>query len=139
MDTVPTDKICARLAGYRAGFGAVPPPALVSFAELTGCSSRRNGASQWLVFSKTAAEKGLVISFTEDATQFAELKLKKYHTVVFLNTTGGVLNNEQQSAFERYIQAGGGYVGIHAATGTEIKAVNIHRLYRIDRFGSVFT
>jgi len=39
--------------------------------------------------------------------------------VVFLNTTGDVLNNEQQSTFERYIQAGGGYVGIHAATDCE--------------------
>lgn len=42
-----------------------------------------------------------------------------YNAVVFLNTTGDVLTNEQQTAFERYIQAGGGYVGIHAATDTE--------------------
>lgn len=90
-----------------------------------------------LVFSKTAAfrhqsieagkkalatmatEKGLGIQLTEDATQFNEANLKKYNTVVFLNTTGDVLNGEQQNAFERYIQAGGGYVGIHAATDTE--------------------
>lgn len=90
-----------------------------------------------LVFSKTAAfrhqsieagkkalaqlarEKGAGIRFTEDATEFSEANLKKYNTVVFLNTTGDILNPEQQSAFERYIQAGGGYVGIHAATDTE--------------------
>ncbi len=69
--------------------------------------------------AKLAGEKGFGVSFTEDASQFTEANLKKYNTVLFLNTTGDVLNNEQQSAFERYIQAGGGYVGIHAATDTE--------------------
>lgn len=69
--------------------------------------------------AKMATEKGFGVSFTEDATQFAEANLKKYNTVIFLNTTGDVLNNDQQAAFERYIQAGGGYVGIHAATDTE--------------------
>jgi len=38
---------------------------------------------------------------------------------VFLSTTGDVLNIYQQAAFERYMQAGGGYVGIHAATDCE--------------------
>ncbi len=90
-----------------------------------------------LVFSKTAAfrhqsieagkkalekmsrDKGFGVSFTEDASQFTEANLKKFNTVIFLNTTGDILNNEQQNSFERYIQAGGGYVGIHAATDTE--------------------
>ncbi|WP_374759735.1 ThuA domain-containing protein [Dyadobacter chenwenxiniae] len=69
--------------------------------------------------AKMAKEKGFGVSFTEDASQFNEPNLKKYNTVVFLNTTGDVLTNEQQVAFERYIQAGGGYTGIHAATDTE--------------------
>lgn len=69
--------------------------------------------------SKMAAEKDFEVNFTEDATQFNEESLREYNTVVFLNTTGDVLNNEQQGAFERYIQAGGGYIGVHAATDTE--------------------
>jgi cytochrome c len=69
--------------------------------------------------AKMAKEKGFGVSFTEDAAQFTELNLKRFNTVIFLNTTGDILNNEQQNAFERYIQAGGGYVGIHAATDTE--------------------
>ena len=39
--------------------------------------------------------------------------------MVFLNTTGDVLNATQQTAFESYIRAGGGYVGVHAAADTE--------------------
>ncbi|QHW00428.1 ThuA domain-containing protein [Spirosoma endbachense] len=69
--------------------------------------------------AKMASEKSFGVVFTEDAGQFNESSLKKYNTVVFLNTTGDVLNSDQQVAFERYIQAGGGYVGVHAATDTE--------------------
>ncbi|WP_019988710.1 ThuA domain-containing protein [Rudanella lutea] len=69
--------------------------------------------------AKMAKEKGFGVSFTEDAALFNEQNLKKYNAVVFLNTTGDILNDEQQAVFERYIQAGGGYVGIHAATDTE--------------------
>jgi cytochrome c len=72
-----------------------------------------------IALEKMAKEKGFSVSFTEDATAFSELNLKKFNTIIFLNTTGDILNNEQQSVFERYIQAGGGYVGIHAATDCE--------------------
>jgi cytochrome c len=72
-----------------------------------------------VALDKMAKEKGFGVSFTEDATAFSETNLKKFNSVIFLNTTGDVLNNEQQMVFERYIQAGGGYVGIHAATDTE--------------------
>lgn len=50
---------------------------------------------------------------------FNKDSLQKYAAVVFLNTTGDVLDHYQEAAFERYIQAGGGYMGIHAATDTE--------------------
>ena len=59
------------------------------------------------------------VDTTENADVFTEDNLKKYNVVIFLSTTGDVLDNKQQIAFERYIQAGGSYVGIHAATDTE--------------------
>jgi hypothetical protein len=52
---------------------------------------------------------------------FTEANLKQYGVVVFLSTTGNILNDEQQIAFQKYIQGGGGcFVGIHAATDTLI-------------------
>ena len=39
--------------------------------------------------------------------------------MVFNSTTGDVLNDTQQAAFERFIRAGRGYTGIHSATDTE--------------------
>ena len=67
---------------------------------------------------KMGSEKGFAVDTTEDASKFTEQNLRQYRAVVFLSTTGDVLNNAQQADFERYIQSGGGFVGIHAATDT---------------------
>lgn len=90
-----------------------------------------------LVFSKTAgfrhgsipvgltaiqqlgAENGFSVTLTEDPADFNDAHLEQFEAVVWLSTTGNVLDDTQQAAFERYIQAGGGYVGIHAASDTE--------------------
>jgi type 1 glutamine amidotransferase len=56
---------------------------------------------------------------TEDAAHFTDEQLAAYQVVIFLNTTGDILNEAQQGAFERFIQKGGGFVGIHSATDTE--------------------
>ncbi|GAB3020111.1 ThuA domain-containing protein [Spirosoma pulveris] len=72
-----------------------------------------------LAIMKLGQENGFAVDTTEDASKFTEANLKKYSAVIWLSTTGDVLDDAQQAAFERYIQAGGGYVGIHAAADTE--------------------
>lgn len=79
-------------------------------------ASIKEGKQFLLDFGK---KEGVLVDTTENAALFNEENLKKYNAVVWLNTTGDVLNSTQQAAFERYIQAGGGYVGIHAASDTE--------------------
>ncbi|PSL06984.1 glucose/arabinose dehydrogenase [Haloactinopolyspora alba] len=59
------------------------------------------------------------VTATEDASAFTTENLAQYEAVVWLSTTGDVLNEQQQAAFEDYIASGGGYVGIHAAADTE--------------------
>ncbi len=68
---------------------------------------------------KMGNENGFRADTTEDAAMFNTDNLKKYQAVVFLSTTGDVLDRDQQTAFEEYIKHGGGYVGIHAAADTE--------------------
>ncbi|MDJ1469441.1 ThuA domain-containing protein [Xanthocytophaga flava] len=68
---------------------------------------------------KMGKENGFDVDTTKNAAYFVEDNLKKYSAVVFLSTTMNVLDPDQQVAFERYIQAGGGFVGIHAAADTE--------------------
>ncbi len=90
-----------------------------------------------LVFSKTAGfrhasipkgkealllmgkKNNFLVDTTEDASFFTAKTLKQYDAVVFLSTTGDILNSEQQAAFENYIRSGKGFVGIHAASDTE--------------------
>ncbi len=68
---------------------------------------------------KLGLENGFKVKMTEESSEFKEENLQQYAAVVFLNTTGDVLDHVQQADFERYIQAGGGFVGIHAAADTE--------------------
>jgi type 1 glutamine amidotransferase len=56
---------------------------------------------------------------TTDARQFNTSNLKNYAAIVFLNTTGDVLNEEEQLAFQSYLKTGGGFAGVHAAADTE--------------------
>jgi type 1 glutamine amidotransferase len=65
------------------------------------------------------AEHGFTVTTTEDPATFNDADLAGYEVVLWLSTTGDVLDGAQQDAFERYIQGGGGYVGVHAASDTE--------------------
>lgn len=66
-----------------------------------------------------ATEHDFEVTFTEDAQAFTTQNLAQYDVIVFLNTTGDVLDDTQQAAMEAFIQAGGGFVGVHAAADTE--------------------
>jgi type 1 glutamine amidotransferase len=69
-------------------------------------------------FRKLGAENNFASDFTEDAGAFNDANLDKYDVVVFLLTTGEVLDPSQRSAFERFIRKGRGYAGIHSASDT---------------------
>lgn len=104
---------------------------------INSCSTKRGGPVKVLVFSKTSGfkhksipagiaaikklglENGFEVDATKNADLFTDENLKNYSAIIFLSTTGNVLDSKQEAAFERYIQAGGGYVGIHAAADTE--------------------
>jgi type 1 glutamine amidotransferase len=105
---------------------------------LAGCGHAAPGPApsdvRVLVFSKTAgyrhnsipdgiaairAVSGFAVDATEDAGAFTTANLSRYRAVVFLSTTGDVLDDAQQTAFEGYVRGGGGYVGVHSATDTE--------------------
>jgi cytochrome c len=92
-----------------------------------------------LVFSKTTAfrhdsipqgiaaieqlgtEHGFAVDSTEDAAQLSDANLARYKAVIFLNTTGDILDANQKGAFERYVRSGGGFVGVHSASDTEYR------------------
>ncbi|MFT6808508.1 MAG: cytochrome c, partial [Saprospiraceae bacterium] len=110
---------------------------VISCSLLISCTSSDSNVNKVLVFSKTegfrhesipqgiemikklGAENGYSVDATEDASWFTQATLKEYKVVIFMSTTGDVLDNIQQLEFQRFIQGGGGYVGVHAAADTE--------------------
>ncbi|MFF5788735.1 ThuA domain-containing protein [Streptomyces sp. NPDC012693] len=116
---------------------AALPAAVTTSVTAEAPAAAADPAYKILVFSKTAGfrhssiddgiaalrELGTANNFTVDATEDAQAfttgNLAQYRAVVFLSTTGDVLDSGRQTAFEQYVQGGGGYVGIHAAADTE--------------------
>src|SRR5664279_762577 len=72
-----------------------------------------------VAIQKLGAENKFDVDTSTDATKINPENLKQYKAVVFLSTTGDILNEEQQEAFKKYIEGGGGFMGIHAATDCE--------------------
>ncbi|MFE9498059.1 ThuA domain-containing protein [Streptomyces collinus] len=117
--------------------------AALGAALLLGCmtapavSDPAHTTKRVLVFSRTAGFRhdsipegiaavrqlgragGFTVDATEDAGAFTGKNLSRYDAVVFMSTTGDVLDTAQQDAFEGYVRHGGGYVGVHSAADTE--------------------
>lgn len=67
-----------------------------------------------------ATEHHFKVDVSDNAEVFTEANLKKYTLILFSSTNNDVFDNDDQRlAFRRYIEAGGGFVGLHSVTGTE--------------------
>ncbi len=72
-----------------------------------------------VAIQKLGAQNKFDVDTSTDANKINSENLKEYKAVIFLSTTGDILNDEQQEVFKKYIEAGGGFMGIHAATDCE--------------------
>ncbi|HEY1987304.1 MAG TPA: ThuA domain-containing protein [Terracidiphilus sp.] len=69
---------------------------------------------------KMGAENGFAVDASEDPGVFSAANLLRYAALVFANSNNQAFaNDEQRSAFRHYIEAGGGFVGLHSASGSE--------------------
>ena len=68
---------------------------------------------------KLGRTNGFSVKHTEDASKFNDAYLKTFDLVIFLNTTGNILNENEQKSFEKFIKNGGSFMGIHSAADTE--------------------
>jgi len=81
---------------------------------------RHSCISDGLTALKKLGEEGnFEITQTENSQDFTDENLETYQAIIFFNTTGDVLNENQEKSFKKYIQSGGGFVGVHSATDTE--------------------
>lgn len=69
---------------------------------------------------KLGAQNGFSVDVSDQPSVFTEANLKQYTLLIFPSTNQDVFDTDgQRLAFRRYIEAGGGFVGIHSALGTE--------------------
>ncbi len=64
---------------------------------------------------RIAASSGIALDFSESGADFTAANLAQFRAVVWLSTTGNLLDASQRQAYQAWLEAGGGYVGIHAA------------------------
>jgi type 1 glutamine amidotransferase len=116
-----------RAAVLAVGLGLLAPgaasapsatPKILVFTKTTGFRHASIPAAVQAV-KTLGANNGFAVDATEDAGAFTDANLTGYDAVVFLLTTGDVLDETQQASFQRYIRAGHGWVGVHSASDTE--------------------
>ena len=119
--------------------------ALMASACVAGSTDERpsvppepaGGAARVLVFSRTVGfrhpsipagvaairrlgeEHGFAVDATEDVGRIRDGALARYRALVFLSTTGDFLDGAGQDALRRFVERGGGWVGVHAASDGE--------------------
>lgn len=81
-----------------------------------------NIAASVAAIRKMARENGFAVDASDDPKAFTDANLKQYRALVFSNSNNEAFENDaQREAFQRYIRAGGGLVGVHSASGSERK------------------
>ena len=93
-------------------------PAVLVFSKTNGYRHSSIPAGIAAIKAMGEANK-FTVEATEDSLAFTDENLLKYKTVIFLSTTGNVLGEAQEKAFEKFIQKGGGFVGVHGAADCE--------------------
>jgi cytochrome c len=110
--------LCASVDPAVAAETAAPGFTVLVFSKTTGF--RHDSIPQGIAaIQALGAEHGFAVDSTEDAARFSDALLRQYKVIVFLSTTGDILEPDQKTASERYIRSGGGFVGIHSASDTE--------------------
>ncbi|MFI6938203.1 ThuA domain-containing protein [Streptomyces sp. NPDC050418] len=119
--------LCAMVLGLVVSMpeqaSAAAPFRVLVFSKVTNFDHESRTAGVEAV-KKLGAENGFEVEATDDAAAFNDANLATFQAIVFNNTnstpeSGDLLNAEQRAAFQKYIRAGGGYVGLHAASASE--------------------
>ncbi len=79
-----------------------------------------NIASAVASIKEMGVENHFTVDVSDDPSVFTETNLKNYQFLIFTSTNNDVFDTDNQRVqFRRYIEAGGGFVGVHSVTGTE--------------------
>jgi type 1 glutamine amidotransferase len=90
-------------------------PALLVFSKTNGFRHEEGIAGGGQALAEIAADNNWGLYATENGAVFNQANLARFDVVVFLSASGDMLNTDQEQAFQAWMEAGGGWLGIHAA------------------------
>lgn len=90
-------------------------PAVLVFSKTNGFRHVEGIDAGNRALAGIARGNGWGIFASENGAVFNEEDLKRFDAIVFLNASGDMLSDPQEQAFQRWLEAGGGWLGIHAA------------------------
>jgi type 1 glutamine amidotransferase len=118
--------LCFRIAAAAAAVGCAQPATaqcqpfqVLVFTKTAGFVHTAQITAGIALIQSLGNAHGFAVDQTADASLITAANLAQYSVVVFLHTTGDVLDAAQQTAFEGWVTGGGGFVGIHSAADTE--------------------
>jgi type 1 glutamine amidotransferase len=111
----------AAVAALAGASPAPAPPPSIRVLVFTKTAAFRHTSIPVAIstFRELGTRNALAVDATEDAAAFTDAGLARYDVVAFVLTTGDVLDGAQQAALQRFVRAGGGFVGVHSASDTE--------------------
>ncbi|WP_329172010.1 ThuA domain-containing protein [Streptomyces sp. NBC_01477] len=114
--TAAAPAVNAAPAPPSVGRAAAAPFKILVFSRTTGFRHDSIPAGIAAI-QQLGAQNNFTVDATEDDSKFTDANLAQYAAVVFLSATGDpVTTQAEKDAFQRYIEHGGGYAGVHAAS-----------------------
>ena len=111
-------------------------PAVLVFSKTNGFRHVEGIEGGLRALQTIVHNRGWAIFHTENGAVFNADDLRRFDAVVFLNASGDMLNTSQEQAFQQWLEAGGGWLGIHAAGDSSHAG---WKWYRDNLIGADFT
>lgn len=90
-------------------------PAVLVFSKTNAFMHKEAIAAAKTLLQQLADQNGWSVFFSDSGAVFNQADLEKFDVVVWSNVTGSVLTADQRGAFEKYMENGGGFIGLHGA------------------------
>lgn len=104
-----TDPYCPRSGPFK----------MLAYSRTTGFRHDSSIATGKVMLQDIADEQGFDLTITEENSLFTTEGLAQFEVIFFMNTTGDILNNNEQQIFEAWMKNNGAFCGTHSATDTE--------------------
>lgn len=111
----PSDAYDTQPPKIASDFGEDSALALLVYSKTNSFRHKQGIEAAHALFDEIGGRRNWAVFHTENSAIFDAALLARFDVVVFANASGNHASDEQDAAFARWLEQGGGWVGIHAA------------------------